>query len=211
MSLSRTKKKKKPNLAVVQIDVHSPFVFNMSEVWSTDENVCKPVTKIGQILLLCDKNKKCVKCLAYDHASRWRPSLLQLLFDYADVTWRENSEGCCKELQCQQNHAAQKTLSVCITWLNLASRKKMHKCIVVVKCLNNLVPKYLVQYFTRNGELHNHATRRKNNLHPPKLQCTMGKRTFKYVGAIYFNSLPNCVESATSLNSFKNMIRYSIF
>ena len=218
MSLSRTKKKKKKhNLAVVQIDVHSPFVFNMSEVWSTDENVCKPVTKTGQILLLCDKNKKMREmsrirsCLTLEASKQVDTSLLQLLFDYADITWREISEGCCKELQCQQNRAAQKTLSVCLNWLNLASRKKMHKCIVVFKCLNNLVPKYLVQYFTRNGDLYNHATRRRNNLHPPKLKCTMGKITFKYVGAIYFNSLPNCVKSATSLHSFKNMIRYLIF
>ena len=74
----------------------------------------------------------------------------------------------------------------------------MHKCILVFNCLNNLVPKYLMQYFTRNADLHNHATRRLIN--------DMGKRTFKYAGAIYFNSLPNYVKSATSVNSFKKML-----
>ena len=84
-----------------------------------------------------------------------------------------------------------------------SSFQKMHKCIVVFKCLNNLVPKYLVQYFTRNGDLHNHATRRRKDLHPPKPKRNMGKRTFKYeAGAIDFNSSPSCVKSATSLNSF---------
>ena len=34
----------------------------------------------------------------------------------------------------------------------------------------------------------------------------MGKRTFKYAGAIYFNSLPNYVKSATSVNSFKKIL-----
>ena len=83
----------------------------------------------------------------------------------------------------------------------------MHKCILVFKCLNNLVPKYLMQYFTRNyADLHDHATRRSNDLHPPKPKCNMGKRTFKYAGAIYFNSLPNNVKSATSVNSFKKML-----
>ena len=205
----KERKKKKPNLAVVQIDVHSPFVFNMSEVWSTDENVCKPVTKTGPILLLCDKNKKMREMsrirsrLTLEASTQVYTSLLQLLFDYVDVTWGEISEGCCKELQCQQNRAAQKTLSVCLNQLNLASRtKKMHKCIVVFKCLNNLELKYLVQYFTRNGDLHNHATRRRKDLHPPKPKRNMGKRTFKYEGAIDFNSSPSCVKSATSLNSF---------
>ena len=47
---------------------------------------------------------------------------------------------------------------------------------------------------------------RNNDLHPPKPKRNMGKRTFKYAGAIYFNSLPNYVKSATSVNSFKKML-----
>ena len=82
----------------------------------------------------------------------------------------------------------------------------MHKCILAFKCLYNLVPKYLTQYFTRNADLHDHVTRRSNDLHPPKPKRNMGKRTFKYAGAIYFNSLPNYVKSARSVNSFKKML-----
>ena len=132
-------------------------------------------------------------------------SLLQPSFDYDDVVWGEISEGCCKELHRLQNRAAgiiilRKNTSndtFCVlNWLNLASRRKMHACILVFKCLNNLVPKYLMQYFTRNADLHNHVTRRSNDLHPPKPKRNMGKRTFKYSGAIYFNSLPNYVKSA---------------
>ena len=82
----------------------------------------------------------------------------------------------------------------------------MHKCILVFKCLNNLVPKYLTQYFTRNADLHDHVTRRSNDLHPPKPKRNMGKRTFKYAGAMYFNSLPNYVKCATPVNSLKKML-----
>ena len=39
-----------------------------------------------------------------------------------------------------------------------------------------------------------------------KPKRNMGKRTFKYAGAIYVNSLPNHVKSATSVNSFKKML-----
>ena len=84
--------------------------------------------------------------------------------------------------------------------------RKMHKCILVFKCLNNLVPKYLTQYFTRNADLHDHATRRNNDLHPPKPKRNMSKIIFKYAGAIYFNSLPNYVESTSSVKSFKKML-----
>ena len=76
----------------------------------------------------------------------------------------------------------------------------MHKYVLVFKCLNNLVPKYLSQYFTRNADLPYHATGTRNDPHPPKPKRNIGKSTFKYIRTIYFNSLPNC---ATSVNSFK--------
>ena len=129
--------------------------------------------------------------------------------------WGEISEGCCKELHRLQNRAAwiiilrkntSNDTSCVLNWLNLASRRKMHKYILVFKCLNNLVPKYPTQYFTRNADLHDHATRRRNDLHPPNPKRNMSKIIFKYAGAVYFNSLPNYVKSASSVNSFKKML-----
>ena len=124
------------------------------------------------------------------------------------------SEGCCKDLHRLQKRAARIILrkntsndTFCaLNWINLASRSKMYKCILVFKCLNNLVPKYLTQYFARNADLHDHATRRSNDLHSPKPKRNMGKKTLKYAGAIYFNSLPNYVKCTTSVNSFKKML-----
>ena len=94
-------------------------------------------------------------CFTLEASKQVYTSLLQPSFDYADVAWGEISEGCCKELHCLQNCAAQiifrKNTSndtFCVlNWLNLASRRKMHKCILVFKCLNNLVSKYVMQYF----------------------------------------------------------------
>ena len=154
-------------------------------------------------------------CLMLEASKQVCTSLLQPSFDYADVVWGEISEGCCKELHRLQNRAAwiiilRKNTSndtFCVlNWLNLASRRKMHKYILVFKCLNNLVPKYHTQYFTRNVDLHNRATRRSNAQHPPNPKRNMGKRTFKYAWTIYFNSLPNYVKSAMSVNSFKKML-----
>ena len=65
----------------------------------------------------------------------------------------------------------------------------MHKCILVFKCLNNLVPKYLTQYFKRNADLHNHATRRSNDLHPPKPKRNIGKRTFLSIQGLFSSIL----------------------
>ena len=43
-------------------------------------------------------------------------SLLQPLFDYTGDAWGEISEGCCKELHCLQNRAAQ-----IILWKNTSN------------------------------------------------------------------------------------------
>ncbi|XP_068671229.1 uncharacterized protein [Montipora foliosa] len=47
------------------------------------------------------------------------------------------------------------------------------------QCLNNLVPKYLTEYFIRNKAFHDYGTRRSNDLRPPKPKTNMGKKTFK--------------------------------
>ena len=115
-------------------------------------------------------------CLMLEASKQVYTSLLQPSFHYADVAWGKISEGCCKELHRLQNRAAQiiwqKNTSndtFCVlNWFNLASRRKMHKRSLVFKCLNNLVPKYLTQYFTRNVDLQDHATRWSNDLHSNK-------------------------------------------
>ena len=63
------------------------------------------------------------------------------------------------QLDLYYGRTTQMTLTVLVlNWLNLASRRKMHKCNLVFKCLNKVVSKYLTQYFTRNAELHDYAT-----------------------------------------------------
>ena len=54
------------------------------------------------------------------------------------------------------------------------------KCILVFNCLNNLVPKYLVQVLTGNQAFFNHATRRSNDLHPRKPKHKRPDLRFKY-------------------------------
>ena len=74
-------------------------------------------------------------CLTLEASKQVSTSLVQPLFDYADVAWG-------KELQRLQNRAARIILgkntsndNFCVqNWLNLASRTKMHRCIQVFKC-----------------------------------------------------------------------------
>ena len=72
--------------------------------------------------------------------------------------WGELSATSRKTLQRLQNRAARivlrrdsskDTFNV-LGWTKLETKWKRHKCVLVYKCLNNLVRQYLSDYFTRN-------------------------------------------------------------
>ena len=100
---------------------------------------------------------------------------------YTDTVWGELSATSSKTLQRLQNRAARivlrrdsskDTLNV-LGWVELETKQKRHKCALVYKCLNNLVPKYLSGYFTRNFNVHNYNTRRRTDLHLPKPKLSL--------------------------------------
>jgi len=85
-------------------------------------------------------------------------------------------------------------------WTDLETNSKIHKCVLVFKCLHNLVPQYLSNYFIRNYNVHGYNTRRKADLHLPKPKLSLGKRTFRFSGTALFNSLPCKIQQAVSLS-----------
>lgn len=75
-----------------------------------------------------------------------------------DTVWGELSATSSKTLQWLQNRTARivlrhdsskETFNV-LGWAELETKWKRQKCTLVFKCLNNLVPEYLSDYFTRN-------------------------------------------------------------
>ena len=81
-----------------------------------------------------------------------------------------------------------------------------HKCVLEYKCLNNLVPQYLSDYFTRNYNVYSYNTRRRTDLRLPKVKLSLAKRTFRYSGTALFNLLPRSTQKAASFSSFKVLI-----
>ena len=94
-------------------------------------------------------------------------------------------------------------LSLCF---NLETIRKRNKSILVYKCLNNLVPQYLSDYFSRNHSFHSYNTRRREDIHPSRPKLSLRKRTFRYSGAILFNSLPETYKRTASLEAFKRLM-----
>ena len=109
-------------------------------------------------------------------------TLIAPVFTYVDVVWSELSVECSTSLQRLQNRAA-RIIAKCnssteafnkLNWKNLETKCKLHKCILVYKCLKNLVPDYLCNYFDRNLNYHNYNTRRKRDLHLPQPKRNLG-------------------------------------
>jgi len=118
--------------------------------------------------------------------------------------WGELSATSSKILQRLENRAARivlrhdsskDTFNV-LGWVELETRRKRHKCTLVSKCLNNLVPKYLSDYFTRNNTVRSYNTRRRTDLHLPKPKLSLAKRTFTYSGSAFFNLLLRSIQNA---------------
>ena len=57
-----------------------------------------------------------------------------------------------------------------LEWMDLETQRKAQKCILVFKCLNELVPPYLSDYFIRNPTIHTEKTRQSNDI-----KLTLGK------------------------------------
>ena len=70
-------------------------------------------------------------------------------------------------------------------WVFLSINRDIYKCILVFKCLQNLVLAYLSNYFIRNNIFHSYDTRHKHDLHLPKPRLNSEKRTFRYSGPFY--------------------------
>ena len=196
------------NASTMQVQFLLPRVV-LDEYLSWKEHVSKVCTKVNKRLGLHGRIRSCLTLKAAKCV--YNCLVLPVLYYTA---WGELSVECKSRLQHLQNRAARiivrrdstsealKTLG----WPNLETIKKRNKSILVYKCLNDLVPQYLCDYFSRNHSFHSYNTRRREDIHPLRPKLTLGKRTFRYSGAILFNSLPETYKRAASLEAFKRLL-----
>ena len=98
-------------------------------------------------------------------------TIIQPIFDYADISWGAMLQTCNTEMQRLQNRAARIVVKSnrtencfpSLKWLHLSTRRKVHRCILIYKILNGIAPTYLDNYFVKNVFIHNFNTRRKEN------------------------------------------------
>ena len=80
-------------------------------------------------------------------------------------------------------------------------------CMTMYQVINNMVPDYLTDLFTKTSALHNHETRQAEfNLTLPKPNTNFYKKSFSYRGAVTWNDLLPNMKNMGSLSTFKRAI-----
>ena len=87
-------------------------------------------------------------------------------------------------------------------WETEQKRNYTKSIIFMCKIINDHAAPNIKQSFRQYSDLRNHAT----DLVLPKPKWEFGKRSFKYNGAIHWNSLPSEAKNANSISTFKRII-----
>ncbi len=106
-----------------------------------------------------------------------------------------------------------KILSDILKWTVISTRWQQQKLCMVFKISKVDVPEYMLNYFEKVKNLHNHNTwiAVSGGYTLPKINNDSGKRTFHYSGAQSWNKLPTYIQKSQNKNSLKTeCVKYQI-
>ena len=100
-----------------------------------------------------------------------------------------------------------------LSWQSLEQRRDYFLATLIYKCIYGLAPDRLCNdvemVFDRHGINTRNANSLKVTVPKPNLECF--KRSLKYAGAQVWNSLPDILHNATSIESFKVLYKEKYF
>ena len=138
--------------------------------------------------------------------------------DYCSAVWGCIGNGLSQKLEKLQNRAARiitgsswdarsAPILHALKWNSLADRRAKQLKSFMFKTVNNLVPEYVCDKFASVNTIHRHNLRgAQHNLFIPRPNTEALKKSFRYRGAVTWNSLSAEAKQATTLNSFYSAI-----
>ena len=132
--------------------------------------------------------------------------------------WRKQTNSVSRKLEKLQNRAARiitgsswdassAPILHALKWDSLADRRAKQLKSLMFKTVNNLVPEYLSDKFASINTIHRHNLRgAQHNLFIPRPNTEALKKSFRYRGAVTWNSLSAEAKQATTLNCFYSAI-----
>ena len=99
-----------------------------------------------------------------------------------------------------------------LNWLPVNDRIYLNDAVMMYKCMNKLVPDYLIKKFTVRSQTHTRNTRQRDQLNIPRRRLTTGQRSFVYNdGAKLWNNLRDNVKCSDSVKVFRKKIVNLLF
>ena len=144
-------------------------------------------------------------------------AIVQPHFDYADLVYDSTSETNKARLQKLQTRAARlitgskarasrNEMFKKLNWMSLQNRRNFHKCIQMYKCMNNLAPDYLNNYFQTNQNIHSHNTRNASQLRITRTNTEYLHKRFTVSSQKLWNNLPTHIQNNPTIGGFKNTL-----
>ena len=151
---------------------------------------------------------------------------IEPLLDYCDTVWDVCGLSGMRKAQSLQNMAARIITGIFnfidvrgvdlvkrLGWQTLRERRHFHTAVLMYKCINGMAPDYLSDQVTLISEVNTYNTRSSSTLEVlvPTVNRSVFKKSFSYNGAIIWNSLPDFIRRADSLQSFKLLYKRFYF
>ena len=146
-------------------------------------------------------------------------ALIQPHFDYCNVFCWNCGIKLADKLQKLQNRAARaltfsnydadaSQLFQNLNWKNLSTQRDIQKVLMVFKSLNGLAPEYLSSKFIARSNTTLYIFRDSvNKLTIPQPCTNYLRNSFRYSGAVLWNSLSETLRKRESLRNFKSLLR----
>ena len=144
-------------------------------------------------------------------------SLIQPHFDYCSIVWGHCNATLANKLQILQNRAARiftfsqydsssGPLLDQLGWKRLDTQRQIQEATMVYKALHCLTPNYLSALFSQKNVPYN-LRDCESKLSVPHPRTNFLINSFRYSGAVLWNSLPLELRQSESLNSFRKGCR----
>ena len=141
---------------------------------------------------------------------------------YCSTVWSNTITHNINKLQLVQNFATRVVLGLkeidhisqaikLLNWLPVNDRIYLNDAVMMYKCINKLVPDYLIEKFTLRSQTHTRNTRQCNQQNIPRCHLTTCQQSFTYRGAKIWNNLRDHVKSSDSVNVFRKKIVNPLF
>lgn len=148
-------------------------------------------------------------------------AVVQSQLDYCSIVWDSIGTTLANKLQKLQNRAARiitdfsydiRSAQILhhLEWVNLESRRKALKSVLMYKIANNLCPDYLADMFNPVSNATHYGLRSVSSqcFQIPRAKTNFGKNAFSYSGATLWNNIdPNIKLNTQSVSSFKDYIK----